>query len=201
MIRSVIKGSNAQLIAEIAPLWIDPTGLVLDVTYGRGLWWTVYKPRFFKAHDMIVDGVDFRHLPEMSNSVDTVAYDPPYISTGSRKTSTVPDFYERYGLGNIKGFKALINYNLAGLKEATRVVKYKGIILVKAIDWVESGKLHLGFDAMLHGGQNFGLELEDYFVHNSGTGPQPTKNLDGSPRRQVHSRRAHSWLMVFRKVQ
>jgi hypothetical protein len=71
--------------------------------------------------------------------------------------------------------------------------------MVKVGDYVSSGKLVLGHHHVVEFGLNLGLEQVDEFVHASGTGPQPTVNLDGSPRLQVHSRRAHSFLVVFRK--
>lgn len=37
-----------------------------------------------------------------------------------------------------------------------------------------------------------GLEQVDEFIHHSGTGPQPPG------RRQLHSRRAHTFLCIFR---
>jgi hypothetical protein len=62
-IPTVIKGSNAHLIATIAPLYIMPTDVVPDPTYGEGKWWTDYRPEHLICHDLALDGVDFRHLP------------------------------------------------------------------------------------------------------------------------------------------
>ena len=49
------------------------------------------------------------------------------------------------------------------------------------------------------GSGRFLRAFADLFIHHSGMGPQPKTNLDGTPRRQVHSRRAHSYLVVFQK--
>jgi hypothetical protein len=197
----VTAKKNGPLIAQAATLWIRPDDTVADITYGRGLFWTHYQhPGTFITHDITHDGIDFRHLPEADASVDVVIYDPPYISPGGRKTSTVTDFNNRYGLVDVprtpKETDALI---VAGLAEATRILRPGGRLFVKCADYVTSGKLHLGHHLVVSAAHNLGLEQVDEFVHHSGTGPQPKYNLDGTPRRQVHSRRSHSFLCVFKK--
>jgi hypothetical protein len=69
--------------------------------------------------------------------------------------------------------------------------------MVKCCDFVESGRRWWGHRATQEAADDLGLDQVDEFVLVSGTGPQPLKNLDGSPRRQVHSRRAHSFLCIF----
>ena len=195
-IQSVVScRRNGPLIAEAARLWIGPDDVVLDVTYGRGLFWTDIQPENFIAHDKYVgDGVDFRHLPEPNASVDVVVFDPPYIAMGGRKTSTVPDMLDRYGLHEVPKTPAgLMGLMAAGMIEATRVLAPNGRLFVKCMDYVSSGRLVLGHHFVVTQAIACGLEQVDEFVHYSGTGPQP------KGRRQVHSRRAHSFLCVFQK--
>jgi tRNA G10 N-methylase Trm11 len=201
-ILSVVNSKkNGPLIAQAAQLWINPEDTVVDVTYGRGLFWATYQhPGPFTAHDITLDGVDFRHLPEDDASVDVVIYDPPYISPGGRKTSTVTDFNLRYGLVDVPRTPAETDTLIvAGMTEAVRVLRRNGRLFVKCADYVTSGKLHLGHHMVVSAALHLGLEQVDEFVHHSGTGPQPKYNLDGTPRRQVHSRRSHSFLCVFKK--
>ena len=58
--------SNAHLIADCHELgYLD--GHVLDPTFGKGNWWTVWRPEKLTAHDLDPergDGVDYRDLPE-----------------------------------------------------------------------------------------------------------------------------------------
>ena len=201
MIESVIHSRrNGPLIAAVAKLWIDPEDVVLDVTYGRGRFWTDFTPGTLLTHDIALDGVDFRKLPEADNSVDVVAFDPPYVSTGGRRTSTIPDFNDRYGLTDAPKSPLETSQLMAeGIAECARVLKRGGRLLVKVSDYISSGKYHIGQHYALSAGLAEGLEVADCFIHYSGTGPQPTENLDGTPRKQVHSRRAHSFLIVFKK--
>src|SRR5688572_3505485 len=84
-VQSVVHcATNGPLLAAAAQLWIGPDDLVVDVTYGKGNFWTRYRPGRLVTHDLALDGVDFRHLPEAPGSVDVVVFDPPYIPQGGR---------------------------------------------------------------------------------------------------------------------
>lgn len=207
-VQSVVKcPTNGPLLAAAAQLWIADSDLVVDMTYGRGKFWTHYRPARLVAHDLITDGVDFRQLPEADGTVDVAVFDPPYISPGGRASSTLDgrggadgDFNERYGLHDTPATPAeLADLIAQGIKEATRVLAPKGRLMVKCMDYVSSGGLFLGRHHVVTTALGLGLRQVDEFVHHSGTGPQPTENPDGTPRRQVHSRRAHSFLCVFQQ--
>lgn len=201
-VSSVVRGSNGVLIATAARLGYlgGPNSTVLDVTYGRGLWWTMYRPPNLARHDRFtLDGVDFRQLPEADNSVEIVCFDPPYISTGSRETSSVDDLYDRFGLGEAKGWRAIRQQMDDGLTECARVLAPGGFLLVKCMDYVESGrKVWNGFWVYWRC-EAMELRLVDRFIHLTGGGPQVTSNLDGSPREQQHAREVSSLLLVFTK--
>lgn len=193
---SVIRGSNGVLIATVARLGYlgEPGQVVLDTTYGRGLWWTRYRP----ANLVILDG-DFRDMDYDTESIPVVCYDPPYISTGNRDTSSVDSLYDRYGLGDLKGWRAIRELIDDGLQECWRVLRSKGFLLVKCMDYVESGRKVWNTFHVAHQGHELGLELVDRFIHLTGGGPQPTTNLDGSPREQKRAREVASMLLVFTK--
>jgi ubiquinone/menaquinone biosynthesis C-methylase UbiE len=185
------------LIATVARLGYvgSPGDTVLDVTFGRGLWWTRYRPEF-----LIIGQGDFRDRPEVDGSVKVICFDPPYISTGNRGTSTVDTFYGRYGLGEIAGgwrnIRTLID---AGLAECSRVLAPRGYLLVKCMDYVEGGHKVWNTFHVVDEAEKLGLRLVDRFIHLSGGGPQNTTNLDGSPREQKHAREVSSMLLVFTK--
>lgn len=195
-VASVIRGSNGVLIATVARLGYvgGPDDLVLDVTYGRGLWWTRYRPPRLMA-----GRGDFRDRPEVDGSVRVVCFDPPYISTGNRDTSSVDDLYARYGLGEMKGWRAIRTLINAGMAECARVLAPGGYLLVKCMDYVESGRKVWNTFHVAAEGEALGLRLVDRFIHLSGGGPQTMTNLDGSPREQKHAREVSSMLLVFTK--
>jgi hypothetical protein len=200
----ITERRNGSLIAQVARLWIKDDDLVVDVTYGRGLFWTDYQhpPSLFIAHDKTLDGVNYHELPEGDASVDVVVFDPGYISVGNIETSTLDrlgdttDFHDRYGLTSQKGYRAVFEDITGGIQECARVLNRGGRLLVKCMDYVESGQIRWGRRNAEEAIEKAGLRKCDEFIHFSGTGAQPKTNIDGSPRRQVHSRRAHSYLLV-----
>jgi len=191
-----VRGSNGVLIATVERLGYlgGPTSTVLDMTYGRGLWWTRYRPNC-----LIIGAGDFRDRPEVDDSVDVVCFDPPYISTGNRETSSVDEFYDRFGLGELKGWRAIRQLIDDGLAECARILKPGGYLLVKCMDYVESGRKVWNTFHVADEGERLDLRLIDRFHHLSGGGPQPTNNLDGSPREQQHAREVTSMLLIFTK--
>lgn len=192
-VESVVKAArNGPLIATAAKLWIKPDDVVMDVTYGKGNFWTHYRPGHLIAHDLVTDGVDFRQLPEADASVNVVIFDPPYIAKGGRDTSTIPEFLDRYGLYAAPRTPAeMMEQNAAGMKEAARVLRPGGILMVKCMDYVSSRRLVIARHHVVNTALALGMEQVDEFIHYSGTGPQP------KGRKQEHSRRAHSYLCVF----
>lgn len=194
-VQSVVQSRlNGPLIAAAAQLWIGDDDLVADVTYGRGNFWSDYTPPQLVMHDIAIDGVDFRHLPEDDETFDVVVFDPPYIAQGGRSTSTTPDFLDRYGLQDVpKTAPQLMELIAAGIAEASRVLRPQGRLLVKCMDYVNGGRLVLGRHHVVCTALDLGLEQVDEFIHYSGCGPQPVHA------RQLHSRRAHTFLCVFRK--
>jgi hypothetical protein len=190
---SVIHGTNSDLVAAIAPLYL--TGSVLDVTYGRGMWWRRFQPDPFAFHDIALDGVDFRALPHETGSWDTVCFDPPYVPRhGAADATTVrdQDFRDRFGLAEPRTelqLRALIN---AGLAESARVAR--AWVLVKANDYCNGRQFHLGHVRVLNEAERLGLRCHDLIVHASGTGPG-----GGQIKVVKRARRAHSYLIVLSK--
>lgn len=214
--------TNAELISDVASLYFPTDPLVLDATFGRGIWWRKYRPTRLITSDrdpakQVAPHLyaDFRRMPFASKTFDVVAYDPPYVCVGGRTTTTIPDFHERFGIDAApktpRALQALIN---DGLAEMSRVVKSGGLILVKCMDYISSGKLQIGTYHTLDHGVKLGLKVVDKFDHIGPVRPQPERtrkhdicNGKGCeicdngrvPSRQIHARRNVSTLFVFQK--
>ena len=189
ILKSVFRGTNADLMAAIAPLYL--AGSVLDVTYGRGKWWDRFKPEPFSFHDIAVDGVDFRELPESDGSIDTVCYDPPYIRAGGAATvDRVRGFRNGFGLTAGRTSDELDDLVLDGLSECCRVSARW--VLVKCMEFVGSAAFVDMPTRVTNAMEALGWVVHDRIVHDTGTGPGG-HNIFTVKR----ARRAHSYLIVF----
>lgn len=203
ILKSVFTGSNADLIAAVAPFYL--VGSVVDCTYGEGAWWTRYRPAGLVAHDLHkLDGVDFTALPHADSSFDTVCFDPPYVLSGGESSVALSGdavgFQERYGIGigrlkhnGAQAFERLLH---AGLAEAARVTRR--FVLVKCMEFAQGGGADGGFKdvpyLMRRWGEDLGLRTHDVIVHHTGSGPGGHNIFD--PKR---ARRHHSYLLVLTK--
>lgn len=195
---SVQQGTNADLIARMAPLYLE--GRVLDVTYGRGGWWTRWSPLELVAHDLDPakgDGVDFRDLPHPDASFDAVCFDPPYVPAGGKRKALVKageaDFRDRFGLAP-RSRAEVVDLFQGGIAECARVVRQTGYVLAKCTDYVSGGRFELGHVDMLDAATVAGLRCCDLIVHWTGSGPGGHNITEIK-----QARRHHSYLLVFQQ--
>ncbi len=212
-IKTIQQGTNGQLIATANKLY-PLKGHGIDMTYGdKGGFWSVLTPTvlawsggIFERTDLTMDILssweDYRSVLVEGRTYDWVTFDPPYMVPGGRKTSTTPGMNSRYGIHHTEKTPALQweRQILPGISEANRVLKKNGMLWLKLMDYVSSGKVHWYTKLALPALEERGFRLIDEFILDRGTGPQPKTNLNGTPRRQVHARNAHSVLMIARKV-
>ena len=207
--------TNAELIAAIAPLYLTRDMHTVDVTYGNGKWWTLWRPDQLVAHDLDPtkgDGVDFTALPEADATYDLAAFDPPYVATGGRTTQGAAGVQMAHAFGmSSSGATPADNQALidAGLAELYRVLRpvarssgrpRAGVALVKCQNYITSGRLWPGVPRTIAAAEAQGFRLEDIIEHLSAAGgPQPQTNPDGTPRRQMHTKRNNTTLLVLTK--
>lgn len=196
VLAATVWRTNGELIADCARLgYLHEDWHTLDPTYGRGTWWSIFRPRSLVTHDIRIDDVDFRRLSEADETFEAIAYDPPYVSVGGRRTTGMPDMHDRYGLTDAPKSPAQLQEVIdAGLAEMYRVAKPGAFVLCKCQDYTSSGKLWIGTHWTLTTGLRLGFELFDRLEHVADSPrPQPPG------RRQVHARRNLSTLLVLRK--
>jgi hypothetical protein len=193
VLQSIQTGSNAELIRAVAPIYLS--GSVLDVTYGRGKWWELYRPAAFTFHDLALDGVDFRALPYPAGAFDAVCFDPPYVESGSRATSSRLHFLDSYGLGTDTADRSkpadVRGVVLEGLAECVRVARR--YVLVKCMEYVAWHRFHDVPTSITNRAGAAGWVLHDRIIHATGGG------IGGGYRIRTvrRAQRAHSYLLVF----
>lgn len=185
---------------NILRLYVPEGSTVADVTYGLGKFWTlVDKDKYNLLATDIQTGTDFRNLPYNDASVDAVVLDPPYMhfSAGTAYQNHT-DFSDRYKVNTkhhheLKGHDAVLGMYYEGAEEARRVLKPRGILIIKAMDEV-AGKQRLTHVELINHLTHHGYIVEDLFV----VMRRDTPTLS-TPTIQRHARKNHSYFLVFRK--
>lgn len=191
-------GTNADLIADCAALgYLTLDGRTLDPTYGRGRFWTKWRPDHLVACDIdpalspIGRSVDFTHLPFADGTFRAVTFDPPYKlnGTGGSHPSDAA-----YGVAT-RGISWQERHRLiaAGIDECVRVLEPNGVLLIKCQDQVCSGWVRWQHRDFAEHAEQAGCKWID-MLQLAGHHPQPPG------RRQVHARRNYSTLLVLRKA-
>jgi len=193
-------GTNADLFPDILKLYVPEGSRVLDMTYGKGVFW---KNVNVDQYDLITNDIhpekgdysyDFRELPSDWADFDAVVFDPPYKLTGTPSS----DFHDNYGIfdafkssGN--RFKSTMKLYQDGMQEAWRVLKDDGVLIVKCMDQVEWGRRRWAHIQIYTFAMELGMTAKDLLVmvRTSAT-PQPYKF-------QRHARQNHSYFWVFIK--
>ena len=190
--------TNGHMIADVARLgYIKDNDWVLDPTYGYGTWWTQWQPCMVTKADKYVQRgtdvypVDFTghnppHLTWEDATFDVVAYDPPFKLNG---TPSEPD--ARYGVDEPATIAERHLLMSEGLSECVRVCKPGGIVLMKCMDQVSSGKVQWQTRVFADEGERLGCTLIDRLDFLMTPRPQ---------RSQVHAHANYSTLLVFRKA-
>lgn len=195
---SAVVGTNADLFAEAYRLYIDPDDKVLDLTYGKGVFWRhVNHPNLVRNDLHVADAdthEDFHDLSAFEpDSFDAVVFDPPYKTGSSAQMQEPFDGYRNNDRPG-RGVKAVREMYAAGLEQGLRVVKPGGLLMVKVMDQVESGRQHwLSIDVYLMA-KDLGLEAPDRFMLLRRSKPPMRHD------HQIHARKRDSYLWVMRRA-
>lgn len=205
LVFSAHVASNEEVFPQILELYVRPGSVIADVTYGKGAFWRKVPP---EAYDLrptdIVTGVDCRDLPYADSEMDCLVLDPPYMHSpggtahASRRSHLGFEVhYRNNGSGNRTGRKyheaVLALYEEAG-REAYRVLRERGVLIVKCQDEVCANRQRFTHIEIMQAYEQLGFVAEDLFV-------VVRKNRPGVSRvvRQVHARKNHSYFLVFWK--
>lgn len=196
LVLSATRSHNDKVFAEILHLHVKPGSVVADVTHGRGLFWRRVPPGTYdlKATDLLT-GVDFRKLPYRLASIDALVLDPPYMSGGGSVHQYRPDFETRYRCNEtaIATHAELIELYLAGCREAKRVLRRHGVLIVKCQDECRDGRQHLTHVELVNEITAMGFKVLDFFVVIR-TG-LPANRFET----QRVARKNHSYFLVFKR--
>ena len=202
LIFSFHNDGNDQAFPRILGLYVADGSTVADVTYGKGVFWrNIPDDRYKLLATDILDGVDCRKLPYETGAIDCVVLDPPYMhspgGTAHQAHSPFEKHYRNNGSGNSTGRKyheaVLDLYRDAG-REAKRVLRERGVLIVKCQDEVCSNRQRFTHMEITRMYDAFGFVAEDLFVIARFNKPGVSRAV-----KQVHARKNHSYFLVFWK--
>ena len=202
LVLSVFTEGNDRAFPQILGLYVEPGSIVADVTYGKGVFWRRVPPgRYELRATDIRGGVDCRDLPYQDGEIDCVVLDPPYMhspgGTAHRTHSPFEAYYRNNGSGNqtrSKYHEAVLElYRDAG-REAHRVLRERGVFIVKCQDEVCSNRQRFTHVEIMSDYEALGFAAEDLFVVVRNNRPGVSRAV-----RQVHARKNHSYFLVFWK--
>lgn len=191
------QGTNADLIASVARLYLKKGARIADLTYGRGVFWQqvdLSNYNFCKSDKLTCPSTpyDFGNLPYDSESFDAVVFDPPYAHHAGNMR--VESCYQNATTTYQHNHRDIIEGYRRGMKEAARILKPGGTAWVKCQDEIEAGKQRRSSIELFQIAQELGLLDQDLFVLMQETSPA-IRHRD-----QHHARKNHSYLWVFRKL-
>lgn len=213
LIMSAHVDGNENVFPHVLELHVPKKSKVADVTWGRGVFWKkVPKGDYEVLGTDISMGVDCRALPYDDKSLDCVVLDPPYMEGFYRKNNSHKaasgshsGLSQAYSNGDeinsdtsntgTKKWHAAVTdmYFKAGV-EAYRVLRKKGVLIVKCQDEVSAGKQWFTHIEIVNELEKVGYYSKDLFVV-----VRTNKPAVSRLKKQVHARKNHSYFLVFIK--
>lgn len=209
VIMSAYVGGNAEVFPQVLALHVPEGSTVADVTWGKGVFWkNVPEGKYKLVATDLKTGVDCRNLPYENTSIDCVVLDPPYMEGLFRRSpdhlagaGTHAAFRENYSNGDSaeegspKWHAAVLDLYFKAGREARRVLRENGVLIVKCQDEVSANRQNLTHVEIINEYERLGLYTKDLFV-------VVRHNKPGVSRlkKQVHARKNHSYFLVFVKL-
>jgi DNA modification methylase len=194
-------------------LHVPKNSLIADVTWGNGVFWqNVCEDDYKLLATDIAAGIDCRNLPYLNETIDCVVLDPPYMEgfyrklpdnkAGSGSHSTFAEAYsngdeineDSANEGTKKWHAAVTDMYFKAGREAFRVLKKNGVLIVKCQDEVSAGKQWLTHVEIINKYEEMGFYTKDLFVVVRNNRPSVSRLIT-----QKHARKNHSYFLVFVK--
>ncbi len=199
---------NADVFPQVLDLHVPAGATVADVTWGKGVFWQKVPPKRYNvlATDLNM-GVDCRDLPYESESIDCVVLDPPYMEGLFRRDGSHlagggshAAFRANYSngqptIGGPKWHAAVTDLYFKAGREAWRVLRGEGVLIVKCQDEVSANRQWLSHVEIINEYERLGFYTKDLFVVTRTNRPVVARL-----KKQVHARKNHSYFLVFVKA-
>lgn len=209
IVMSAHVSGNADVFPQILDLHVPDGAKIADVTFGTGVFWKqVDLSRYELLATDLATGVDCRALPYQDESLDAIVIDPPYMEgllrnnknhkAGAGSHAAFREYYsngDEVSTGGPKWHGAVTDLYYRAGAEAKRVLKDKGIAIVKCQDEVSANRQCLTHVEIINHYQELGFYTKDLFVI-----VRQNKASVARLKKQVHARKNHSYFLIFVKI-
>ncbi len=200
---SIIKSisfSQTEILTAILHLYIPEGCFEVDTTCSKG---GFYKngevPQPTHCSDLVpqmpcVQQADCRALPFASESVSSIMFDPPFLATTgpSLKTESGNRINRRFSVCASEQELAALYQD--AIREAVRVLRPGGVLVIKCQDKVSGGKQYMMHCQVYNWAVSEGLEPLDLFILLA-----RNRLIANWQRNQKHARKYHCYFWVFQK--
>ena len=173
---------------------------MVDATYGRGTWWQRISRKDVRVIKIdALTGGDFADTKLSAESVDVFLFDPPFLKGPKTVYASVDRFRRNYNLASgsmLRNHDDILRMYDRAACEAARVLKKRGLMIVKCQDHVCNGEPRLTHVDLVNRYPTHKLRFVDLFVLHQIAPPKiPPQN-----RAQLFARKNHSYFLVFERV-
>jgi len=175
-------------------------GFEVDATFGNG---SFYKDKKKPVHRFDMDWTlkdckfaSSTDLPLKNESVKSVVFDPPFLTYVRKNRNGNGNMIMAKRFAGYWRYDELESHYIGSLKEFSRILKKKGIVVFKCQDIIHNHKMHCTHLNVVNWANQFGFRLKDLFI-------LPAKNRMPRPNRKgraKHARIHHSYFLVLEKL-
>ena len=198
----LVKSTNynqLKILEDIKRLYLNGKNFDSDLTYGNGAFYRKStNPKYcfdIEPLDGHVIEACSTNVPLHDASIKSAVFDPPFLTyvRAARKGNG-----NMIMSGRFSGYWAygeLEDHYRATLKECSRILEKKGIMVFKCQDIIHNHKMHATHINVVNWAEEHGLRLKDLFVLNAKR-RLPAPNRKG---KQKHARIFHCYFLVLEK--
>lgn len=188
---ATVGNSSKEILSNIIELY-EIGGVDVDLTYRTGAFYPPgVEPKVkFDLQPQTPDtrAADCSKLPLESLSQRSVVFDPPFLAGGG-STAKMGRRYSSYPT-----FALLWSFYCLAIGEAYRILKKRGILIVKCQDCSNGGKQHFSHITIFDIAMRLGFTAQDLFIQVS-----PSAMNRENIVRQRTARKHHCYFWVFKK--
>lgn len=192
-----IGDNQHEIIKDIVSLYLPSGQFDLDPTYSKGVFYQcagLAEPTYKSDIAPVDPSVRKSCASQLwfgDKELGSIMFDPPFLAkrTVEGKTALITDRF-----GSFPSISALYTWYDLCLKEFARVLKDKGLLVFKCQDTVEDHRQYLSHVWIINAAERHGFYCRDLFVLTA-----KSRMLRHNQRAQEHSRKFHSYFLVFEK--